>query len=157
MFAEEAADPQVVLMKATKLLQSEFDFTSITIQVECLKDGRWRSWTVRWTRSLMMRLWLLLPHSLRIFTFLNTQFVALFTSLKYRERLQPSHILLTGNSCKEYSSAYIQSVSLWSNIYSCCYNLKVCALFINLGKETRTLKVGCFFYPSHPNTIFMWL
>ncbi|KAM7376246.1 hypothetical protein PAMP_005989 [Pampus punctatissimus] len=31
---EEAADPQIVLMKATKLLRSEFSFTSITIQVE---------------------------------------------------------------------------------------------------------------------------
>ncbi|KAM7403507.1 hypothetical protein PAMA_004120 [Pampus argenteus] len=31
---EEDADPQIILMKATKLLRSEFSFTSITIQVE---------------------------------------------------------------------------------------------------------------------------
>ncbi|XP_076605169.1 proton-coupled zinc antiporter SLC30A2-like [Chaetodon auriga] len=31
---EEAADPQIVLTKATKLLRSEFGFSSITIQVE---------------------------------------------------------------------------------------------------------------------------
>lgn len=31
---EEDADAQVVLVKATKLLRSEFGFSSITIQVE---------------------------------------------------------------------------------------------------------------------------
>ena len=33
-FLEEDANPQVVLMEATKLLESEFGFSSITIQVE---------------------------------------------------------------------------------------------------------------------------
>ncbi|GAA6223256.1 zinc transporter 2-like [Lates japonicus] len=32
---EEDANPQIVLLKATKLLRSEFGFSSITIQVEC--------------------------------------------------------------------------------------------------------------------------
>uniref|UniRef100_A0A4W6FQU7 Probable proton-coupled zinc antiporter SLC30A3 n=1 Tax=Lates calcarifer TaxID=8187 RepID=A0A4W6FQU7_LATCA len=32
---EEDTDPQIVLLKATKLLRSEFCFSSITIQVEC--------------------------------------------------------------------------------------------------------------------------
>lgn len=32
--SEEDADTQIVLMKATKLLRSEFGFSSITIQVE---------------------------------------------------------------------------------------------------------------------------
>lgn len=31
---EEEVDTQIVLMKATKLLRSEFSFSSITIQVE---------------------------------------------------------------------------------------------------------------------------
>lgn len=32
--SEEEADAQIVLMKATKLLRSEFSFSSVTIQVE---------------------------------------------------------------------------------------------------------------------------
>ncbi len=32
--AEEEADPQIVLMKVTKLLRSGFGFSSITVQVE---------------------------------------------------------------------------------------------------------------------------
>ncbi|XP_044230320.1 zinc transporter 2-like [Thunnus albacares] len=36
---EEDADPQIVLTKATKLLRSEFSFTSITIQVENVRTA----------------------------------------------------------------------------------------------------------------------
>lgn len=110
MSSEEEADAQIILMKATKLLHSEFDFSSVTIQVERWKDDRWR-------RPNSGADSLLLPPTCLNSMYRGTVYVI--------QVLWILPILFTGKSSNKYSysSVYVFKISdLRETIYSKCYN-----------------------------------